>query len=196
MGLFGIINIMNEKYLTSEQYNEREIIDQVKIAHENFLKLAPGYSKGVWNPVVAIQNKTGSCMSELLYVAGYLLAERKVVESDITIGFSNKHGEEQLTGFIGKPSRKHAHSTMFLTVREGLTIAMDFRANRPDEDPRIQRLALEDIDNQDTYYIGSMADAISRYASDVGDSSITVTELVKLHQEDKRNRQIVFDEEF
>lgn len=198
---------MSELNLSSlEKYNERDIADSVKDLHSQFLGLVPRYGKQKWDPRLALKTGAGSCMAELLYVAGGLLANEVVEERDITIGFSKSHGEEQPIGFVGKSGKKYAHAFMMITIGNGITLEMDFRANRADEEPRIQRLLPDELD-MDVLYLGELASAITEYAKIEGVDGPTVKELIGLHNNSESDSQapnhklenivdITFDEDF
>ncbi len=163
-----------------DQLSERDVVDTIKGLHRQFLDLVPQYGKKAWDPRVALKDRTGSCMSELLYVAGGLLANGTVSEQDLTVCFSKDHGEEQPTGFVGKSGKKYAHTFMLITLGNGITLETDFRANRADEEPRLQRLLPDELD-VDKLYLGPLADAIAEYARVEGTTGPTVSELIGLH---------------
>jgi hypothetical protein len=174
------INMSEQANLEHENPKERQVYNSIKILHEDFLLKVPQYGKHMWDPRLAIKDKSGSCMAELLYVAGGLLANGTIREQDITIGFSKDHGIEQPTGFVGKTGKKYAHTFMLLTIGNGVTLEADFRANRADEEPRLQRL-LPDEQDVDQLYLGTLADAITEYAKVEGASGPTVDELIQIH---------------
>lgn len=198
---------MNEQKLPpAESYSERDIADAVKDLHAQFLELVPEYDKQIWDPRVALREHSGSCMAELLYVAGGLLVNGMINEQDITIGFSKDHGKEHPTGFVGKTGKKYAHTFMLITIGNGVTLEMDFRANRADESPRLQRLLPDELDIG-VLYLGDLASAIVEYASIEGVSGPTVDELISLHTNNepgtqttelnfKNTDEIKFDEDF
>jgi hypothetical protein len=175
---------MSESNVPSPEINkERDIANSIKELHSDFLARVPNYERKRWDPRYALRNGTGSCMAELLYVAGGLLAQGRVNEEDITVGFSKTHGEEEPIGFVGKAGRKYAHTFVLITLGTGVTLEADFRANRADEEPRIQRLQAEELDEDDVY-LGSLTDAIATYAQVEGAVGPTVSELIALHYED------------
>jgi hypothetical protein len=163
-----------------EQRSEREIADTIKGLHQKFLDLVPQYSNQAWDPRAALKERKGSCMAELLYVAGGLLANGVVKEQDVTIGFAKDHGEEQPTGFVGKSGKKYAHTFMLITLGNGVTLETDFRANRADEEPRLQRLLPGELEVDDLY-LGTIASAVTEYARVEGVAGPTVSELMGLH---------------
>lgn len=178
---------------------ERQIANKVSLLHDEFLKLVPNYARGVWNPKDAIKSKSGSCMAELLYVVGGLLADGIVADKDVFIGFSKSHGMDVPVGFVGNQSKKYAHTTLFVTVKDGLTLGMDFRANRADEIPRIQIMREDDLSFEDSYYVGGLEEAIHNYTNFVGEENIQVNELIAMHRESSNNSvndAVRFDEDF
>lgn len=175
---------MSESNVPSPEISmERDIVDSIKELHTDFLAKVPNYERKQWDPRYALRNGTGSCMAELLYVVGGLLAQGKVNEEDITVGFSKTHGEEGPVGIFGKAGKKYAHSFVLITVSTGVTLEADFRANRADEKPRIQRLQAGELD-EDGIYLGSLTDAIATYAQVDGAVGPTVSELIALHDKD------------
>lgn len=184
---------------------EEQIKSAIIIAHDSFLGMVPGYSKSAWRPVEAIQNKEGSCMAELLYVAGFLLKEGVAQEADLSVMFVRDHGTDQPVGLVGGVAKKYAHTSLLITTGSGALIA-DFRANRADERPQVQRLSssfFSDEEISSRMYIGPIADAIVKYSeADARSSSLpTVEGLIQLHQVSDSNwqtdaHQVIFDEEF
>lgn len=194
---------MSEKIDKTPEYSrERLIIEKIREFHTAFLDMVPNYSYTIWDPRIAIKEKAGGCMAELLYVAGGLINDKIIKEQDISIGFSKEHGQVQPLGFINRAGKKYAHSTMLITVANGLTLESDFRATRSDEIPRVQVLLPEDMDI-DRMYIGSLSDAITKYAEvDNGDVP-NIKNLIELHNKDFiqtygkiEKNQVRFDEEF
>ncbi len=176
---------------------ERKIADKVSSLHDEFLQLAPNYARGAWNPKDAIKTNSGSCMAELLYVVGGLLADDLVEEKDIFIGFSKSHGADQSIGFVNKQGKKYAHTTLFITVREGITLGMDFRANRADELPSVQRMREDDLSFEDSYFVGGLEEAIFKYADAVNGEVISTDDLTALHRNTGReSNEIQFNEDF
>ena len=165
-----------------EEPKEIQIKTTVEQLHNDFYKKAPRYEKAAWNPVESIKKGSGSCMAELLYVAGGLIGGGLVNEQDIFVGFSKTHGEEQPIGFVGKKGKKYAHTFMLITVKDGLTLEMDFRSNRADETPRIQRLAQDELD-MDCVGVHSLGDSINEYARIEGGTDLTISDLINLHKE-------------
>ncbi len=174
------INMSEQANLEHENPKERQVYNSIKILHEDFLLKVPQYGKHMWDPRLAIKDKSGSCMAELLYVAGGLLANGTVNEQDITVGFAKSHGKNEPIGFMGKTGKKYAHTFMLLTIGSGVTLEADFRANRADEDPRLQRLLPDELD-VDQLYLGALANAITEYAKVEGVSGPTVDELIQIH---------------
>ncbi len=197
---------MIEMPKNNETYSEKALADRVVASHKEFLKLVPKYDRKVWDPHVAIKENKGSCMAELLFVAGGLIAERKISEDDIKVGFSKNHGTSQVVDLIGTTGKLYAHSFMLLSVGNGVILEADFRANRADEAPRIQRLLPDELES-DKLYIRSLSEAIKLYAEIDNQIGPSVNELVDLYlnYSDKGNSAIVrnadseavrFDEDF
>ena len=95
---------------------------------------------------------------------------------------------------------------MLLSVGNGVILEADFRANRADEAPRIQRLLPDELES-DKLYIRSLSEAIKLYAEIDNQIGPSVNELVDLYlnYSDKGNSAIVrnadseavrFDEDF
>lgn len=194
---------MKEQENNPEQSKEQQIAERIKRLHEEFFAKVPNYERGMWDPRQAIKEKRGSCMAELLYVAGGLIVDGKVLQKDLFVGFSKDHGEVQDVGFVGKTGKKYAHTFLLITV-DGITLEADFRANRADEHPRIQRLLEDEIDD-DQIYLGPLDEAVNQYARIEEKAGPTVSELIALHLGDDtliasasqlEEREIRFDEEF
>lgn len=194
-----LIYICMKEQENNTESPERQIANKVSSLHDEFLKLVPNYARGVWNPKDAIKSKSGSCMAELLYVVGGLLADDIIADKDAFIGFSKSHGADVPIGFVGNQSKKHSHTTLFITVKDGLTLGMDFRANRADEVPRIQVMREDDLSFEDSYYVGGLEEALHNYASLLGEENIQIDGLMAMHREPSNNNvtdMVRFDDDF
>lgn len=164
----------------NETLSEKTLADRVFASHKEFLKLAPQYDRKVWDPRVAVKEHRGSCMAELLFVASGLIAEGEISEDDIKVGFSKNHGTSQVVDLIGTTGKLYAHSFMLLSAGNGVILEADFRANRADEAPRIQRLLPDELES-DKLYISALSNAIKHYAEIDNQTGPTVNELVDLY---------------
>jgi len=194
---------MKETENHPENSGERKVVTGIKRLHTEFLQKVPNYEKKKWDPRQSLRDKSGSCMSELLYIAGGLLADGSVSVEDLFIGFSKDHGESYDIGFVGKTGKKYAHTFLLITAGD-VTLEADFRANRADEEPRIQRLQEDEIDNNEVY-VGPIMEAITQYARIEGSTGPSLSELIALHLGDEtlskpsyelEEEQIRFDEDF
>lgn len=179
----------------NEPTPERQIINKVQQLHEEFLEKVPMYGRSIWRPEDALQLKQGSCMAELLYVVGGLLADQRVNEEDITIGFSKEHGQQQPGGPEAKSSKNYTHGTLLLTTPVHTTLTFDFRVNRRDEDVQFQRLTEDQLDIDKTHLL-PLGAAIEVYGQIDGMPNPTVEELIALHRPDQTATKLTFDEDF
>lgn len=73
----------------------------------------------------------------------------------------------------------------------------DFRANRADETPRLQEFNDNFLTDVSGYYVGTLADAMGRYAEALGQPPISVGDLIKLHDDNQPDvSDVRFDVEF
>ena len=189
---------MNETDNNPEQSREAQVRAAISQAHETFFEKVPQYSKGAWNPRQALRYGSGSCMAELLFVAGSLMSKGLVQEDQLTVGFSASHGEDQPVGFVGKSGKKYAHTVLFITQNNGRTLECGFRENRADEAPIIEVLQGQ-IREPDSFYVGTLPEAIKAYAAVEQDSTPpSVKELISLHNPDQTidTSDVRFDQDF
>lgn len=169
--------------------------------HEEFLERAPNYDKTTWTPEAALKKRTGSCMAELLYVAGTLLNDGLLSEEDISVGFSQRHGSDETVGLVGKTAKYYAHTFMLVTI-QGEVYECDFRANTAEEKPQMNRVIPEEVPAYgERLFVGSLDAAMYEYGHRVGtdDSLIpTVGRLMALHQPflDPDQAEVRFDLDF
>lgn len=157
-------------------------IDQV---HEDFFARVPNYDRTIWSPEEALKLKTGSCMAELLYVAGGLLHGRIVKEENLSVRFSKEHGKRQVGDMMGGKKADYRHVVLMLNIA-GKQYECDFRPNRADERPRFEAVPSDDeiYTNSDIEFF-TLAEGVRQYAVRAGvpeEQVPTVAELISLHE--------------
>jgi len=179
-----------------------QVKENIFAIHQDFFEQVPNYDRTIWLPQEAIKLKTGGCMAELLYVAGSLLHNHIVDESDLSLRFRSDHGQKTVGDVMGRKKYHFGHVYLMLNIANE-QYEFDFRANRADEKPQFRLMKKDDeaYESSDVEFF-TFGKGIYEYANRAGvneENIPTVAEIISLHDSDSSSfdaDQVRFDEDF